>query len=220
MPPKKKKTRLKSAEMYAGSATELPVSDLPTYGDVARYFYRVKETEKDFNTQIHTVTERIAEVWVKCNPKLPLKEDKVVNVQVRRFLQKVKCFNVRKLSPAQSLYLEKCQDKLFDIAACSCSLPTLPCDSKYVRCSGENCRTKHIVCECPIERRVPAAEREYMQDQRSKTGTRGRFQMGKVDRKAAVAGTSGASRIQPKRPQRIEHIVVNPDISFEVSKSN
>jgi hypothetical protein len=213
MAPKRKKTLLKSAEMFAGSATEIPDSDLPTYGDVARYLYRVQETERDFNAQIHVVTERIIEVWNKCNPKLPLKQGKVLNVQVRRFLQKVKQFNVRKLSSGRSINLEKIKDKLFDIAACSCALPMLSCDSQYVRCDGKNCSKKYIVCECPVERRVPAAKREYILDQRSKTGTKGRFHMGAVDRKAAAAAsTSGTPRMQ----QRIEHIVLNPDMSFEV----
>ncbi len=45
----KKKTRAVSGDNFGGSAADLPESDLPTHKDIARYFFSVSLTEKDYH---------------------------------------------------------------------------------------------------------------------------------------------------------------------------
>lgn len=219
MGPKKKVFR---GEKFGGAPTDLPTTDLPTNSDVARYFYLLCSHEKDYKAQIDLLQKKLHKVWSKCNTRLPLIDEKSLYVKIKRFLDKVKQLNAGKLSASLTSNVHKTEDKLFDIAACNCSLQTHPCDSKSVRCSIENCKKEHIICECPSDRRIPAEERAYMRDQRTKKGTRGTFQMGTKVKSPAVkklASTSGlhGRTIRPrKRIQHLEQIIVNPDMSFEV----
>jgi hypothetical protein len=214
-PKKKPTTRAKSNEKFGGSAEELPTTDLPTHSDIARYFYLVCSEEKDFHNQIVLVKEKVKEVWFKCNSRLPLIEDRSVYNKLKRFLDKVRKCNRDKTTVAVKDNLLKSQDKLFDISACTCELPILACDSKFVRCTKENCDQQHCVCECPPESRIPAEDRFYMRDQRAKTGTRGAYQMGRLVKRPLPKTSTG----KPKQPdlQRLQEITINPgDISFEV----
>ena len=215
-PRKKPTTRTQSSEKFGGSPAELPTTDLPTYSDVARYFYLLCTLEKDFNTQLELVKEKIKEVWFSCNARLTLIEDKSLYTKLKRFLHKVKQSNFDKTTLAVKENLSKLKDKLFDISACTCQLPIYACDSKFVRCTRDQCDLQHCICECPPERRIPAEERLYMRDQRAKTGTRGAYQMGTLIR-PTLPSTSTSK--QHKRPdlQRLQEVTVNPaDISFEV----
>lgn len=173
-------------EKFGGAPADLPTTDLPTNSDVARYFYLLSSQEKDYKTQIDLVRQKLNDVWSKCNTRLPVIEEKSLHTKIKRFLDKVKQLNAGKLIVSLALNVQKTKDKLFDIAACNCSLQTHPCDSKVVRCSIENCEKEHIICECPNDRRIPAEERSYMRDQRAKVGTRGAYQMGTKERSRAV----------------------------------
>ena len=71
----------------------------------------------------------------------------------------------------------------------------------------------------PYISRVPADERAYLRDQRSKNGSSGNLQMGKVSpltaaRKPAASTTRRKSRL--KRSQPLEQVFVNPDMTHEV----
>jgi hypothetical protein len=223
MAPKVKKTRLKSEELYAGGPKELPQSDLPTNSDIARYYYLVSASEFDFKKQIEIVKDKLVQVWEKCNPALPLQPELGIYVKIKRFLEQVKNFNRKqKIGKAAKFLVDK-QDKLFDIAACSCKLPNLPCESRQVRCSAEpgKCESRHLVCECPPEKRVPAEEREYLLDQRTKIGTKGLLQLGPVDRAAAARRAKleerRASAVVEQSLQSHKQTSINPDLSFDVS---
>lgn len=143
----------KSETEFGGSATELLDTDLPTYGDIARYFYHVRIYDSSFPSQIQVIQNRLTEVWTKCNLRLPVKEKMSVYTKLKRFLERVKEFNWGRATASQRQYLQKLKNKLFDIAACSCSLPIHSCDPKFVRCDKEICLEQHILCECPIDRR-------------------------------------------------------------------
>jgi hypothetical protein len=212
-----RKRRSSVVDKYGGSPCELPESDLPTFTDIARYFYFVSLSESDYNTQIHLVKWRLMEVWAKCNPRLPLLEKSVVFNRLKKFVDKVKSYNQKYMKPApKKVFLAK-KDKLFDISVCICTLPTVPCNSKYIRCDVVNCQTEHIACECSPELRVPVEEREYIRDQRSKIGTRGTFQLGSVDRIDVAKEKAKEQRLnkQPRlRAQRLEQVSANP--VFEV----
>jgi hypothetical protein len=143
----------KSETEFGGSATELLDTDLPTYGDIARYFYHVRIYDSSFPSQIQVIQNRLTEVWTKCNLQLPVKEKMSVYTKLKRFLERVKEFNWGRATASQRQYLQKLKNKLFDIAACSCSLPLHSCDSKFVGCDKEICLEHHILCECPIDLR-------------------------------------------------------------------
>ena len=209
----KKKTRAVSGDNFGGSAADLPESDLPTHKDITRYFYSVSLTEKDYPTQISLVVEKVTEVWRKCNPRLPLLEKTEIFRRMKRFFDKVKAYNRKHLPVSAVATLVKKIDKLFDISACRCELPIVPCSSKLVRCSVLNCQSVHIACECLPQLRVPDEEREYMRDQRSKTGTKGALQIGPVDRRTLAtekAKIARRAKQPPMRGQRHHQIVADP----------
>lgn len=220
MPPKAKpKTRgATSGDTYGGSPSELPESDLPTNSDVARYYYHVCLSENDFATQLRLVMNKVVEVWENCNPVMPLKEKKNIYSKVKSFIDNVKAFNRKGIKSAQRKNLSEKKDKLFDIGACSCQLPIVPCSSASVKCTEANCEVQHIVCECPPARKVPLEERPYMRDQRAKTGTRGSFQMRHKDRRAAAKARAKQERKNRSmllpHPQRLDEVFINPE--FEV----
>ena len=70
-------------------------------------------------------------------------------------------------------------EKLFDILYCTCEIVTceeFKCDM------GKQCKVKaHITYTCPKQSKVPVIEIVYIRDQRLKVGTKGQYQMGKVD---------------------------------------
>ena len=68
-------------------------------------------------------------------------------------------------------------DKLFDISSCHCLI--LPCSEGS--CS-DDCQMKvHIQCNCPLEKKIPVMDLEFIYDQRIKHGVHGRFQIGGID---------------------------------------
>jgi hypothetical protein len=222
MAPKRKITRKKSEDLFGGGPSKLPESDLPTNADVARFFYFVEACESDYQTQVQIVAHELVDIWGKCNPQLPLKESKVLYSKIKVFLDKVKKFNRKNLKVSLSKHLISTKDKLFDIAGCTCALPTLPCDSRFVRCDKTDCQAQHLICECPPHQRVPFEEREYLRDQRKKTGTKGTYQIGPVDRAAVAKHTSRQKRKEQssrrRHKQHVEQKVINPDLSYEVKQ--
>jgi hypothetical protein len=220
MPPKQKKnTRQASSETFAGGGAKLPDSDLPTHGDVARFFYFLQDHESDYASQMSLIENELQQVWSKCNPMLPLISKESIHTKLRRFLDKVKMFDRKRITnPVKKVLVAK-KDRLFDISACSCELKTFPCDSPHVRCTAKDCKTSHIICVCPPQYRVPAEEREYLIDQRQKIGTKGSYQMRITDRIAAAKQRAREKRqAKPRRhPQHMDQILVNTNVSFGVS---
>jgi len=221
----KTKTRAASGDKFAGYPGELPKSDLPTHGDIARYFYLVSSGENDFYSQIRIVQDKLLDVWQACNPRLPLIEKKEIFSKLKKLLTNVKDFNFRKLKLNAKKHLLSIKDKLFDIAACSCSLPIVTCDNPAVQCKIVNCSVEHIICQCPPQLKVPIADREYMRDQRSKVGTKGQFQMRGRDVKGSAHQSARDKRVEEnkrrlalrnKRKQHMDQVVANPDIEVSL----
>jgi hypothetical protein len=216
------KSRSKSEVLYGGEPKELPESDLPTYSDVARYVYLVSASEFEVKGQLEIVAAKLVEIWQKCNPLLPLQSELSIYVKLKRFMDQVKTANRKQKGGKQAhSFVESKKEHLFDISACSCKLPIVPCDDRLVHCKAApgHCDTQHIVCECPQEKKVPAAEREYLRDQRSKIGTKSKFQIGPVDRAAAAKQAAKEARrgLTPVRCQRLQETSFNPELSFEVT---
>jgi hypothetical protein len=220
----KQRTRSASGNKYAGPSCELPDSDLPTHSDIASYFTFICASEKDYNTQVHLVKDKLIEVWGKCNPRLPLLEKFRVFNKLKIFLSKVKSYDRKAMKQEAKKHLLSSKNKLFDIAACSCPLPIVRCDNPSVKCKTENCSITHILCQCPFESKVPDIEREYLRDQRLKVGTKGQFQMRGTDRTAAAEDRAKHQREEEKKQritrsqQHMEEIVVIPDIEVTARK--
>jgi len=169
-------TRFTMAERigkYGGTPRDLPTSDLPTYGDVARCFYKVFESERKTVAQVNLVRDQLQNSWKSCCPELPLLPVKSVTMKLERFCDKLKKINRSKQSSEFKAEMENLREKLLDISACSCALPKVACNHNRVQCQTPNCVEEHILCDCPPDKRVPVAERSYLSDQRCKVGTHG-----------------------------------------------
>ena len=104
---------------------DLPTSDLPTYQDVARFIYKLKDADciKDKQDILKIVSQEMKKIWIKCNPRLILLNEKSIYVKLLRFYNNVITWNSNKIKPLTRKLMTKNKNKLFDILACSCSLP-------------------------------------------------------------------------------------------------
>ena len=78
------------------------------------------------------------------------KEISVVNKVKILCFQKAKQISRKHLPAAQTKFWKEKLDTFFDISSCSCNLPILSCENINVKCTKENCQTKHIICTCPL----------------------------------------------------------------------
>nr|XP_047138771.1 uncharacterized protein LOC105846338 isoform X2 [Hydra vulgaris] len=145
MPPVK---RTRRCNLYGGSPSDLPITDLATYGDVARFFYKLKDLDgiKDKNIIVQRTLCSLKEIWFNCNSKLVLLPEKSLIVKLLRFYNNVISWNGNKIKPLTKKLLEKNKEKLFDLLACNCKLEGLPCDDRNIKCSG--CSNVHLYCSC------------------------------------------------------------------------
>ena len=96
----------------------------------------------------------VIDIWKAVNPRLPLlKEISVVNKVKILCFQKAKQISRKHLPAAQTKFWKEKLDTFFDISSCSCNLPILSCDNINVKCTKENCQTKHIICTCPLTKK-------------------------------------------------------------------
>ncbi|KAG7155497.1 hypothetical protein Hamer_G031753, partial [Homarus americanus] len=70
-------------------------------------------------------------------------------------------------------------DTLFDILTCKCSIQ-LCSESNYSH-SGKRENNSHIDCGCPLEKKIPVLELEFIKAQRTKAEGQGSMQMGSID---------------------------------------
>lgn len=159
---------------FGGAAQHLPQSDLPTYSDIARCYWKASETEISVKGQVTFVKNELQQVWAKCSNALPLLSSRGIDMKLERFFDGVKKTPFPKKRSKKLLDdLDAVAQKLFDISACTCELPNASCRDPRVHCRSVNCQQIHLVCLCPDERRVPVEERLYLRDQRAKVGTHG-----------------------------------------------
>ena len=95
------------------------------------------------------------ELWKNVNPELPLIADKAVHVKVKRLTDSVKNLHQnKKVGPEKHRKLTGKLESLFDLCACQCQLPIVPCDDPRVQCKEDNCNVDHIMCECEGDKKV------------------------------------------------------------------
>ena len=100
------------------------------------------------------IAKDVIDIWKAVNPRLPLlKEISVVNKVKILCFQKAKQISKKHLPAAQTKFWKEKLDTFFDISSCSCNLPISSCDNINVKCTKENCQTKHIICTCPLTKK-------------------------------------------------------------------
>ena len=100
------------------------------------------------------IAKDVIDIWKAVNPRLPLlKEISVVNKVKILCFQKAKQISRKHLPAAQIRFWKEKLDTFFDISSCSCNLPIFSCDNINVKCTKENCQTKHIICTCPLTKK-------------------------------------------------------------------
>jgi hypothetical protein len=159
---------------FGGAPEDLKLSDLPTFGDIAKCYWKACESETTFKGHVKFVEQQLLSVWSRCSELIPLLRLCHITQKLERFLEKVRdSKSDKKLRQAQRDDLDRCRDTLFDVSACNCELPIVTCRNVRVNCRLPSCSTTHIICLCPPDRRIPAEECAYMRDQRHKVGTHG-----------------------------------------------
>ena len=153
MGPKKKVklTRAQASEtLFGGGPKDLIDTSIPTYRDIARYFYFIESTEQNSNTNYaaRKIGEKLALVWGKVSDKIPLFSQKSYEVKIQRYLEDLKKIRRNRATLSVKQNKEKKLDTIFDIYRCSCDLEEVKCDHKDVKCKIENCQQTHILCAC------------------------------------------------------------------------
>ena len=81
---------------------------------------------------VKRIREDLKAVWGAVNPRLPLISDNGIMKKIQRTLESVKKINRGYLPPSRKNNLAKSLDRLFDVSACKCKLPSkLPCSDRY-----------------------------------------------------------------------------------------
>lgn len=84
-------------QVYGDQPSELDDESLPTYFDVANFYFFIQKNSKTKRHKIisalHAIQDGITNIWKKLLPRLPLQTDLVIRTKIRRFLEKVTLFN-------------------------------------------------------------------------------------------------------------------------------
>lgn len=140
------------------------------------------------------VGKAVRSIWMNCNSKLVgavLKENEVVRrvFMLWNRMEEVASGGKKKANKKgkrRSKYgsatkereeFFKDLDQLFDILSCTCPIKTCAESS----CSSSCTLRFHIKCSCPMESKIPYLELEFIYDQRTKTGVKGKLQIAGKD---------------------------------------
>ena len=224
-------TRKKSSEMFGGGLNILSFTEPSTHRQLIQYFYHLQITSNgaiDDWSIAHPILNEIKQNWQSVNPRLPLINDKTVDKKVNNLIVLVKQINQKRAKAVKQQNLETKIDKFFDVSACACSLGTVPCDDRGVKCKKLDCQEEHISCICTSTKKVPVEERKYLPDQRQKLGPKDTYQMSTIDRVAVkrdqrriVGPISSHSTIAQNIDDRVDENFSIPNISesFSVCKN-
>ena len=143
-------TRTKATCPVYGIANELPPNQLPTIGDVMRFYALLKaDLPKNIrSTDISSqVASKVAELWLRASiPTVTVvRVSQKIESHHRQLRNMMKKKGVSKETAISAAQVESLQ--LFNIAACSCN--------------------DFTICTCPKESKVPILEVEFLLDQRN-----------------------------------------------------
>lgn len=171
-----------SSKKFSGLPCPLDKTEPPTLRKVIQYSYFLANSNPRMRTYdiSKLIAKEIISIWQAANPRLPLLREYYIGQKVDRLCFKAaKQINRKSFPASKRKRIEEHLDKLFDISSCCCKLPVSRCDDFAVECNKESCQTKHIVCTCPPHKKIPVEEREYLKNQREKTGQKDSIQLGK-----------------------------------------
>jgi len=129
------------------------------------------------NDAFRTISEASTSVWKNINSNLPILSELSVWVKVKALCTKALDINRGRMKKSVRETCCEMLDRLFDISSCECSLDTANCGHPLVKCAKILCAEEHVVCTCPLDKKVPTAERLYLRDLRLKTKSERIYQM-------------------------------------------
>ena len=172
----------------------------------------------------HSISNEIKQIWQSINPRLPLINDKTIDKNVNNLIVLVKQINQKRAKAVKQQNLETKINKLFDVSACGCSLETVPCNDRGVKCKKLDCQEEHILCICTSMKKVPVEERKYLRNQHQKLGPKGTYQMSTIDgvavkrdQRRIVGPISSHSTIAQNIDERVDENFFTPNISESFS---
>ena len=143
-------TRAKNTCPVYGMANKLPLTQLPTVGDVMRLYSYIKHSVSK-NTKATMVASEVASdivsIWNKAG--IPTKTERRVEKKVQFLHQSLRDVQKKKGKSKQSSISNMQQESnfLFDISVCQC--------------------INFDACTCSKEAKVPVLDRDFLKDQRS-----------------------------------------------------
>ena len=146
-------TRRKGAIKFSGLPSPLDETEPRICQQIIQYCYFLMNNYRPLYCLgiSQLIAKEVIDIWKAVNPRLLLlKEISVVNKVKILCFQKAKQISGKHLPAAQTKFWKEKLDTFFDISSCSCNLPILNCDNINVKCTKENCQTKHIICTCPL----------------------------------------------------------------------
>ena len=148
--------RSKGAIKFSGLSSPLDKTEPRTCQQIIQYSYFLMNNYPHLSCLgiSKLIAKDVIDIWKAVNSRLPLlKEISVVNNVKILCFQKAKQISRKHLPAAQTKFWKEKLDTFFDISSCSCNLPILSCDNINVKCTKENCQTKHIICTCPLTKK-------------------------------------------------------------------
>ena len=127
-----RKTRQTSGSRYGGAPGDLPAGHLPSYGEMAAYYYKLRDENghKTTDNLIDMLEADLRVKWCTVSDKLPLIEPKSLYTKLKRLIDRVSDFDRKRMSKNAKENFLKLKDLLFDVAACQCELPLLECSDR------------------------------------------------------------------------------------------
>ena len=150
-------TRSKGAIKFSGLPSPLDKTEPRSCRKIIQYSYFLMNIYPHLSGLCicKLIAKDVIDIWKAVNPHLPLlKEISVVSKVKILCFQKAKQISRKHLPAAQTKFWKEKLDTFFDISSCSCNLPILNCDNINVKCTKENCLTKHIISTCPLTKKL------------------------------------------------------------------
>ena len=183
---------------FAGTPQDLPLADLPTRRNVLQkmMWEKLNDPRDHRNIPIMELAGKtgraVIAMWTQMNREMTrvlVKEKEVVRrvFMLWTRMDEVASGGKKKASGKRKRRGQAGEDrkafmasldKVFDIVSCQC--PLLPCSE--FSCSNDCKARVHIVCSCPKQSRIPELELEFIHDQRSKSGVKGKMMISREDK--------------------------------------
>jgi hypothetical protein len=204
-----------------GAPGPLPLAALPTAREVylAICFAEQGEggTEED---KVETVAGQVEQQFNKVTPTMSVIKHKNTVYKINKLVENSKKFKWKTLKTKEKKTFLLNLDKIFDIAVCRHDFEK--CENAAYCNSAINCKIPnlHLNCLCDFADKVPAEERHFMADQRSrmKLGDKGKLAMARVNHfQTKRDQRTVQKRVEVDEPNVPEENIEPEDINPEIS---